>query len=96
MKGQTMTKEQFNNLDFAEAIQQLESENDTITSVDILKDFIKENIDNDNYYLALHVLKALAEDTSGAEYFEYDYCMGALETPTPITSKEDIEHYIYD
>ena len=25
----------------------------------------------------------------------YDYNMGTLETPTPITEKEDLEHLIY-
>lgn len=96
MKGPTMTKEQFNNLNFAEVMQQLNEENDTITTIDTLKDFIKENIDNDNYYLALHVLKAITEAISDQYYWFYDYCMGTLETPTPITSKEDVEHLIYD
>lgn len=91
-----MNKDQFNTLSFDEVMQQLNEEKDTITTIDILKDFIKENIDNDNYYLALHVLNAIAEDTSDAQWWIYDYCMGTLETPTPINDKEDIEHLIED
>ena len=91
-----MTKEQFNNMSFAEAIQQLDAENDCISSIDRLKDYAKYQIDNDNYFLALHVLQALNDDTTGAEYFDYDYSMGTLETPTPINSKEDVEHLIDD
>lgn len=91
-----MTKDQFNNLSFDDVMQQLNEENDTITTIDILKDFIKENIDNDNYYLALHILEAIAEDTNDTNYWNYDFCMGTLETPTPINSKEDVEHLIDD
>lgn len=91
-----MTKDQFNNLNFAEVMQQLNEENDTITTIDTLKDFIKENIDNDNYYLALHVLEAITNDIRDSEYWDYDYSLGTLDTPTPINSKEDVEHLIYD
>lgn len=91
-----MTKDQFNSLDFKEVIQKLDKECDQITTIDCLKDFIKENIDNDNYYLALHVLEAITNDISDSEYWDYDYSLGTLDTPTPINSKEDVEHLIYD
>lgn len=91
-----MTKDQFNNLDFSEVMQQLNEENDTVTTIDTLKDFIKESIDNDNYYIALPLLQAIADDTHDTYYWDYDYSMGTLDTPTPINSKEDVEHLIYD
>ena len=40
----------------------------------------------------------LTEDTStGAyyvDYYSYDYCMGTLETPTAIETKEDLKDYL--
>lgn len=91
-----MTREQFNTLSFEEVMQQLESERDDITTIDLLKDFIKNQIDEDNYYLALHVLEAIANDPIDYEYYDYDYSMGTLDKPSGISCKEDIEHMIDD
>ena len=85
-----MTKKELNTLTFDEAIEKLEEENDCITTYNILKEFAIDNINNDNLFIAIHILQAIQDE---AEYYNYDYNMGTLETPTPITSLEDLEDY---
>ena len=77
-------------LTFEEAIEKLEEENNCITTYSILKEFAIDNINNDNLFIAIHILQAIQDE---AEYYNYDYNMGTLETPTPITSLEDLEDF---
>ena len=77
-------------LTFKEAIEQLEQENNCITTYSMLKEFAIDNINNDNLFIAIHILQAIQDE---AEYYNYDYNMGTLDTPTPITSLEDLEDY---
>ena len=94
-----MTKEVFNKLSFEEAVSQLQDEGiGTITNIEVLKDFIKEKIDNDDFNVAIHLLEAIWNDPSPEDsyYWDYDYCMGTLDKPTSINSKEDIKHLIED
>lgn len=93
-----MTREEFNKLSFDEVMERLNEESDQITTIDILKDFIKENIDNDNFGLAVHVLNAIWDDPSPYDsiWYDYDYSMGTLDKPTSINTKEDVEHLIDD
>lgn len=93
-----MTREEFNKLSFDEVMERLNEECNEITHIDILKDFIKDNIDNDNFGLALHVLSAIWEDPNPDDsiWYDYDYSMGTLDTPSSINSKEDVEHLIED
>lgn len=91
----TMTREQFDAMSFEELFDLAYENLDDITTEEILLDFAKAKIDDDNIYLALHVLKAIYESAeSWNGYYLYDYNMGTLETPTPITCKEDLEHLI--
>ena len=85
-----MTKKELNTLTFDEAIEKLEEENDCITTYNILKEFAIDNINNDNLFIAIHILQAIQDE---AEYYNYDYNMGTLETPTPITSLEELEDF---
>ena len=85
-----MTKQELNTLTFDEAIEKLQEENNCITTYNILKEFAINNIDNDNLFIAIHILQAIQDEY---EYYNYDYNMGTLETPTPITSLEDLEDY---
>ena len=85
-----MTKKELNTLTFDEAIEKLEEENNCITTYNILKEFAIDNINNDNLFIAIHILQAIQDEY---EYYNYDYNMGTLETPTPITSLEDLEDY---
>ncbi len=90
----TMTREQFDNMSFDDFFD-LASENiDDLTTEDILIDFAKTKIDDGNIMMALHVLNAIYDNPYDTEYYLYDYNMGTLETPKPITCKEDFEDYI--
>lgn len=65
-----------------------------ITTEDILKQFVIESVENDDFNIALHILKAIKDNPYTTEYYRYDYSMGTLETPIPITSIDDIEDLI--
>lgn len=66
-----------------------------ITTEDCLLDFAKAKIDDDNVYLALHILKSIWESGNSYKgYYRYSYDMGCLQVPTPITCKEDLEDLI--
>ena len=45
-------------------------------------------------YLALHILEAI--HSSPADYYDYDYSMGTLETPTALTLTFDLVDYCDD
>lgn len=90
-----MTKQQFDEMTLDELIEWAYENLNDITTEDILLDFAKHKIDDENIYLAIHVLQAVwnsGEPHNG--YYRYDYSMGTLETPTPITCKEDLEDLI--
>ena len=87
-----MTKKEFKNKTFEEVIDVLREERCDITDYESLKDFAKHHIDEDNLNVAIHILQAIWNDE--AEYYEYDYCMGTCQTPSGITTKEDLEHLI--
>jgi hypothetical protein len=89
-----MTREQFDNISFDELLDLAYEEVSDITTEDILIDFAKTKIDDDNIMMALHVLNAIYDNPYDTEYYLYDYNMGTLETPKPITCKEDFEDYI--
>lgn len=90
-----MTKQQFEEMSLEELIEWANENLDDITSEEVLLDFAKSKIDDDNIYLSIHVLKAIWESGEAYNgYYLYDYNMGTLETPTPITCKEDLEHLI--
>lgn len=93
-----MTREQYNTLDFEELMEVLNEEYDNITTRDMLKEFIKIKIDEDDWLVAKHVLDAMWDDPQcyDVEWWDYDYSMGTLDTPVSIKCKEDIEHLIDD
>lgn len=77
---------------FEEYIEDLKENRDDIVDRDALKAFAIDYINNDNEFVAIHILEALRD--SDAEYFNYDYCMGTLNTPTPLETIKDLEEYI--
>ena len=91
-----MTTKELAGMSFEEAITKLWEERNTITTLETLKEYVKSEIDKDRYFLAIHILKALQSADDGVQYFDYDYSMGALETPTQIKTKEDLEDYCID
>lgn len=86
-----MTRKDYETKTLSQLCEQLAEEGQNITSYETLKDFAKENIDNDNIFVAKHICESIIDEE---DYYFYDYCMGTLEAPTPITSKEDIEYLI--
>ena len=87
-----MTKQEFQTKSFDEVLEQLNEERDDITTYETLKEFAIEKINSDDIFVAIHILEALQNDV--ATWYEYDYCMGTLQTPSSIQEKEDIEHMI--
>lgn len=88
-----MTKKQFYRMSFEDAIEQLNEERNDITSYEVLKEFIKEKLEEDNINLVLHLVKAIWEDTSvgDSDYYQYDYTMGTYDTPKALNTLEDLE-----
>ena len=79
------------NKNFNETVEELAQIDDRITTYETLISFAKENIDNGNLFLSIHILKAVWEKP--ADFYDYDYNMGTLETPTPLLLISDIEDY---
>ena len=91
----TMKREQFEEMSFTEFIEWAYENIDDVTSEEALIAFAKEKLDDDNLGFALHILNAIYESEDTEEgYYRYDYSMGTLETPTPISCKEDLEDLI--
>ncbi len=86
-----MTMKELYSKTFEEVIEGLSEANENITSAISLKEYIKAIIDEDYLFLAIHLLNALWK--SSADYYDYDYSMGTLETPTPLRSIADLENY---
>lgn len=84
----------FDNLTFSEKLEKLTPYIDDIHTREELLEFAKYQIDEDSIFLALHVLEAVNGDN--AEYYNYDFGMGTLETPTPIKDSDDLEYIIDD
>lgn len=93
-----MKKSEFMQLDLSDAIDVAYNEfNVDITSEEILKEYIIYTIKNDNFGLALHLLQAIYETTvNDTGMYLYDFSMGTLDTPTPITDIEDLLDFIDD
>ena len=68
---------------------------DDITTEENLKEYGISKIEDDNFSVGLHVLTAIFENRYNTEYYRYDYNMGTLDTPTPITEYDDISDLIF-
>lgn len=88
-----MTRAEFEAKSFEECMEQLNEEFDEITTLDHLKEFAKEKINDGDYFLAIHIVEALQKGND-EDWWDYDYCMGVLDTPMPITEKEDVEYLL--
>ena len=90
-----MTRPEFEEKSFEDVMSQLNEELDEITTLDSLKQFAKSKIDDGNYLLANHIIQAL-QNGNNEDWWDYDYCMGTLDTPISLTEKTDVEHLIDD
>lgn len=86
-----MTIKELHSKNFNDAAEELSGQHDCITDYEALKDFAKHQINEDRLFLAVHILDAIHK--APADYYSYDYCMGTLETPTPLRSIADLEDY---
>lgn len=86
-----MTIKELHEMTFNRAAEALCEGDATITRYEDLKAFAKEQIDNDNLLVAIHILSAINEDP--ADFYSYDYFMGTLETPTALLTVSDLEEY---
>ena len=89
-----MTREKFNSMTFDDLMEWVYENLDDITDEEMLKEFAIEKLKNDNFNLGLHIINAIYENPYDTEWYRYDYNMGTLQTPNPITCKEDIEDMI--
>jgi hypothetical protein len=89
-----MTRVKYEEMSFEEVSEWANENISDLTTEDVLIDFAKSKIDDDNISMAIHILGAIHNNPYDTEYYLYDYCMGTLETPTPVTEKEDLEDYI--
>ena len=90
-----MKREQFEAMTLDELLEWANENINDLTSEEVLIQFAKEKIDDDNIYMAMHILSAIYNSEEAYnDCYLYDYNMGTLETPTPITCKEDLENYI--
>jgi hypothetical protein len=90
-----MTNDIYNAMSLDELIEWAYDNLDDLTTEDTLIEFAKQKIDDGSIFMALHILKAIYESGESYNgYYLYDYNMGVLETPTPVTCKEDLRHLI--
>lgn len=84
--------------EFEDVMSQLNEELNEITTLDSLKEFIKEKIDEDNFCIASHLCNAIWNDPnpSMSEWYDYDYSMGTLDTPVCLSEKSHVDHLIDD
>lgn len=67
---------------YEEKINWLLENVDSVHTYDDMCDMIKAKIDDRQLFVALHILQAVNEEE--ADYYEYDYNMGTMESPTAI------------
>lgn len=90
-----MTKETFDEMSLDELLEWAYENISDLTTEDLLLEFAKIKIDENSIFLALHILNAVYQsEESYNGYYLYAYDMGTLETPTPVTCKEDLEPLI--
>lgn len=86
-----MTVKELHSMNFNDAAAQLCDEHDMVTSYECLKDFAIHHINDDNLFLAIHILNAI--NNNPADFYHYDYCMGTLQTPSPLLTASDLEYF---
>ena len=90
-----MTREDYETKNFDELMLELPFDGDSdVTSRECLLNYAIHRIEDDDLYIAIHILEAVYEEY--AYWYLYDYCMGTLQTPSAVKTKEDIEHLISD
>ena len=84
-------------LDFDAAMQLLidNGYGDYIYTWDVMKDLIKDALDQDDMNMVQHLVNAIwNDDGPDDEYWVYDRSMGTLQTPYSLGTTEDVLNYI--
>ena len=89
-----MTRAEFEEISFNELIELMYENLYEVTNEETLKEFAIDKLQDDNFGLALHIINAIYENPYNTEWYRYDYNMGTLQTPSPITDKEGVEDLI--
>lgn len=87
-----MTRQDYENKSFEELMCDLEYNMNDIHSRESIIAMVKHEIDEDNLFVARHILDGI--DNEYAEWYQYDRCMGTLQSITALKDKEDVEHLI--
>jgi hypothetical protein len=90
-----MTRERFEAMSFDELMEWAYENLDDVTDEETLKQFAMCKLEDDDFGMALHIINAIYDNPYSPEWYRYDYCMGRLQTPSPIADKEDIEDLIF-
>lgn len=79
-----MTRKEFESKSFEEVMEQLNEECDDVTTIDILKDFIKRKVDSEDFYLVIHLCDAIWNDpdSSNSDWYIIDECDDEEGNPT--------------
>ena len=88
-----MTQAEFERKSFPEVMMQLNEEFDEITTLETLREYAKQQIEEGRYFIAKNIIDAL-NNGNEEEWWDYDFCLGTLDKPTPIIEKKDVEHLI--
>lgn len=89
-----MTVKELYSMTFNEACERLCSENDLITTYESLKEYAIQSIREERLFVAIHILEAIQQFP--ADYYNYDYCMGTLDSPTPLFILKELIDYCDD
>ncbi|MDY4823147.1 MAG: hypothetical protein SO148_05085 [Candidatus Onthovivens sp.] len=87
-------KKQLNNLTLEQLFIIAQDLDSSFWAYKDLKDFVVDKIQDDDVFIALHILNTLNDEL--AEYYNYDASMGILDTVAPITTKEEFINYLED
>lgn len=89
-----MTREEFESKDFNEAMEELYDQSNVLTTYEMLKECIIQQIQDDSNMLALHLLEAIYNSEGNSNWYYYDYTAGTLCTPVCLNNVEDVESFI--
>ena len=90
-----LTRAKYEEMTFDEFIEWANEYLDDITDEEILKTFAIDKLQEDDFGMALHIIQAIYDNPYSTMWYRYDYCMGKLQTPSPITEKADIEDLLW-
>lgn len=89
----TLTRKQYNEMDFDYILEQLLSNSDVIHDYDTIEGYAKYQLERGNIWVCIDILTQLAENPG--YFYSYDFSMGGCDRLVVLKQKEDLEDYIY-